>query len=69
MLISRNTYNRYIQAMEKANARITSLNEENRYLFNEVKRLKRLLADNDIEDIDFPNSTEGGFEVSNIFYM
>lgn len=69
MWISKNTYNRYIQAMEKANARITNLNEENRYLFNEVRRLNRLLADNDIEDVDFPNSKKGGFEGSDIFLM
>lgn len=69
MWISKNTYNSYIKAMEKSNARITSLNEENRYLFNEVRRLNRLLADNDIEDVDFPNSKKGGFEGSNIFLM
>lgn len=69
MWISKKTYYRYIKAMNSANDRITSLNEENNYLFNEVRRLNRLLADNDIEDVDFPNSKKGGFEGSDIFLM
>lgn len=71
MWISKNTYNRYIQAMEKANARITSLNEENRRLKKDLTDLQNFCMNfaSDHKDIDFPNSKKGGFEGSDIFML
>lgn len=78
MWISKNTYNRYIKAMYKAQDRITSLNEENKVLTRENEMLRRSLTDlqnfcmnfaADHKDIDFPNSEKGGFEGSDIFLM
>lgn len=78
MWISKKTYYRYIKAMNSANDRITSLNEENRILTKENAFLRRSLTDlqnfcmnfaSDHKDIDFPNSEKGGFEGSDIFLM
>ena len=76
MLISKKTIARYMAAMDKAEQLLDEKNKRIEFLSArlslkdaEIKRLKRLLADNDIVDIDFPNSTEGGLEGSNIFFM
>ena len=72
MWISKKTYYRYIKAMNSANDRITSLNEENRRLKKDLTDLQNFCMRfaSDHKDIDFPNSTKGGFfEGSDIFML
>ena len=48
---------------------ILDLHSQVRSLKNDKKILLNMLKGNDPFDIDFPNSTKGGFEDSDIFTM
>ena len=69
MWISKKTLNKYVDCINHANELVTRLDNENKQLCLEIRRLKIMLMDNDIEDVDFPNSKKGGFEGSDIFRM
>ena len=74
--IKKETYHRWLKVMDRSEklcdrlrSDIDILNKQLDIKDAEIKRLRRLLADNDIEDVDFPNSKKGGFEGSDIFMM
>lgn len=74
--IKKETYHRWLKLMDRYAKLCDRLRSEINRLYkqleikdDEIRRLRRLLADNDIEDIDFPNSKKGGFEGSDIFLM
>lgn len=69
MLISRKRYELICEIVVDQSKKITRLEEENFKLYEENEFLKYAndQAQSYFNNLDFPNSTKGGFEGSNIF--
>lgn len=69
MIISKKDYLRLTACLNEAATLIEKQDTLIKIQKREIAQLKRLISDFDIPDIDFPNSTKGGNEDSNIFFM
>ena len=76
MFISKLRYDALIETISDSTKTINTayeyiekLKAENKQLRTEKVILQNMLRDNTPNNIDFPNSTKGGFEDSNIFFM
>ena len=76
MFISKIRYDALIETISDSTKTINTayeyiekLKAENKQLRTEKVILQNMLRDNTPYNIDFPNSTKGGFEDSNIFFF
>ena len=69
MFIRKFTYDSMLDLISMQAKEILDLHSQVRSLKNDKKILLNMLKGNDPFDIDFPNSTKGGFEDSDIFTM
>ena len=69
MIISKNRYQALQEIVADQNTTIQNLKHYIALLETENKALKQCLKCDTSSDLDFPNSTKGGFEDSNIFFM
>ena len=69
MFISKTRYQALQEIIADQNQTIQNLQHYIALLKTENKALKQCLKLTESSDIDFPNSTKGGFEDSNIFLM